>query len=98
MGEADEWRKEESQQARDAMKEVGEEESEFADEIRSAVHDVLKPGHDRDYRGFALFYQDLFCRNKVDIRAFGLRNRDEGVYPHCKSLYAHWNGWRDYND
>ena len=99
LAEAEEWRKEEFQQARDALGNVGDEESEFAAEIRIASHDVLKPGHGRDYRGFVLFYQDMFCRIKLAIRVFDLRNRDEGggLYHHCKLLHLRRNGGRNHN-
>ena len=78
LSAAEEWRTEEFRHALNALIEVGDRRSEFAAEIRSAAHDALQPGHDRDYRGFVLFFHELLARNKSTIRVPDRRNRDGG--------------------
>ena len=49
-------------------------------EIKGVAHDACRIGHDRDYRGAILRYQDLMMRNGISSRAIELGNSDEGGY------------------
>ena len=80
LAEAEEWRKGEYVQAKEALKMVGDLKGEHAAEIRSASHDVIQNGHDRGYRSFVLFYKELMERNDISVRVFDLRSRDGGGY------------------
>ena len=71
---------EEHQQAKEAMDALGGRRDEYAAEIRIVSRDALKSGHGRDYRGFAIFYQELFRRDNITVRAFYLRSRDGDRY------------------
>ena len=88
LAEAEEWMLEEYKREKEAMTAVGTGGGEYAAELRSASHDVLKSGRDRDYRGFALFYQNLFVKNDISIRSFGPRSRDGGGYILTANLFA----------
>ena len=57
-------------------------------EVRSVAHDAIQCGHDRDYRGFVLFFYELFKRNRISVRAFGARQSEEGGYVHTVNLFA----------
>ena len=78
LDEAEEWQKEEFAQAKNAMVATGNGGGEHLAEIRSAAHDAIKPGHGRDYRGFTLFYSELFKRNKISVMVFDLGGREGG--------------------
>ena len=88
LADAEEWRLEEYEQTKREMEQAGTEGGEYAAEVRSAAHDVLKGGHDRDYRGFALFYENLFGKNDIAVRVFDLRSRGEGGYILTVNLFT----------
>ena len=67
MAEAEEWRKEEFGEAQKALGTSEGRDDLFALELRNVAHDAVKDGHDRDYRGFALFFKHLFKRNNIYI-------------------------------
>ena len=50
----------------------------MASELMSLAHDVVNVGHDRDYRGLAVFFHDTLTTNQVNVRAFDLRVGEAG--------------------
>ena len=75
-------------QARAATTQLAGRSGPFAAEILSVAHDAVSVGHGRDYRGFLLFFLELFRRNRIAVRVFDLRRRDGGGYVLTVSLFC----------
>ena len=88
LSEAEEWGMEEVSQANQAEQECNGREDSFALELRSLPHDVLTPGHDRDYRSISVFPNHLLETEEVSLRIFDIRHRDEGGYVLTINLFA----------
>ena len=88
IAEAEEWRKEEYDEAHRALDASEERKDWYALEVRNVAHDAAKSGHGRDYRGFVLFFKNLFRRNNISVRVFDIRDRLEGWYVLTVNLFA----------
>ena len=88
LTEAEEWRQSEFDQSKQAWGELEGRIDDFSVEIRSVAHDAKSCGHDRDYRGVALFFKELTIRSNITARVFDLRNRPEGGYILTVNVFA----------
>ena len=78
--EVEEWRMEEIVQAKEALKWCDVREDPISKELGRLAHDVVNVGHDRDYRGIAVFFHEILRIHKANVRVFDLRVREAGGY------------------
>ena len=88
LAEAEEWGGEEFDSDRRAVAASSERKDWYALEVQSVAHDAVSCGHDRDYRGFVLFFRELFRRSNISIIVFDLGSREEGGYVLTVNLFV----------